>query len=284
MPLQLHTTIVSLNNWLSQVKKRDASIGFVPTMGALHEGHISLIRQAKKENSVVMASIFVNPTQFNNSEDFLHYPRTEAKDRDMLSEAGCDAVFIPDVSQMYPDNEKGHWNFGLLSSVLEGYYRPGHFDGVLTIVKKLFDLVRPTRAYFGEKDFQQLAHIRRLVQVEKMAVEIVSCPTLREPGGLAMSSRNRRLKPAEYAAALHISSVLFGMKKMKEELSPAELEIWGRKELEKISGLRMEYLEIVDPSTFAPLAEWEDAPNAIALTAVYAGEVRLIDNLMLSGY
>ncbi len=256
-------------------------VAFVPTMGALHEGHISLILEAKGPNTLVIASIFVNPTQFNNPSDLEHYPRMEEKDIALLEKAGCDIAFLPSISEMYPEAHKGHWDYGLLSSSLEGKFRPGHFDGVLTIVKRLFEAVSPDRAFFGEKDFQQLAHIKRLAKEEFPSIEVIGCPTVRESDGLAMSSRNLRLSAEERKIAAIISAILFDMKEKKADFTPSELEGYGRSQFELAPGIELEYLEIVDQKTFAPVADWADSVEPIILVAAYVGSVRLIDNLML---
>lgn len=281
MATQIFSTIEDLKSCLSAFKEKEQSIGFVPTMGALHQGHLSLIAKAGSECDIVVASIFVNPTQFNNPDDLKKYPRTVERDLELLGNQGCDVVFIPSVEEMYPTPYKGHWDYGILSSSLEGHFRPGHFDGVLTIVKRFFEIVEPTKAYFGEKDFQQLAHIRRMAREEMPQIAIVGCPTTREEDGLAMSSRNMRLTPEERETALNISRILFEMKDKKADLSPAELEDYGRTQLDLIPGLRLEYLEIVDASTFAPVPDWDELFNPIALVAVYIGDIRLIDNLSL---
>lgn len=277
-------TINDLTTWLDSCKKSGQTLGFAPTMGALHKGHISLINRAKEDNSVVLSSIFVNPTQFNNAEDLKKYPKTIEKDLEMLREAGCDAVFLPSVTEMYPDPDapKGHWHFGLLSDTLEGHFRPGHFDGVLTIVKKFFDIIQPNSAYFGEKDYQQLAHIRQLVITENMPIRIVSCPTLREDDGLAMSSRNLRLTADQRQTALVIYNVLKGIKEQVPQEDPPSLEIWGRSIFLQHPEIELEYLEIIDGHTFSPLADWSDSEEPVALIAAYVGDVRLIDNMRLA--
>lgn len=282
MSLLVFETISSLRTWLEKQKKSGKTLGFVPTMGALHPGHVSLVKTSNQNCDLTVVSIFVNPTQFNNQSDLLHYPITIEADKEMLEAAGCDAVFIPAVSEMYPKAEKGHWDFGTLSHTLEGEFRPGHFDGVLTIVKKLFEIVRPDKAFFGEKDFQQLAHIKRLVDVENMPVEIVACPTTRETDGLAMSSRNRRLSPEQRFQALAISRVLFAMRENPEHLIPAQLLEKSKKELENSPGIRLEYLNIIDGYTFETMADFSESDMPVAVVAAYVGDVRLIDNIRLS--
>ncbi len=280
MEITVFQTIQQTQSWVLENRQRVASIAFVPTMGALHAGHISLIQLARKRADVVISSIFVNPTQFNNPNDLVKYPRTLEKDIEMLQNGGCNALFAPNVEEIYPKLQKGHWDFEALSSRLEGHFRPGHFDGVCTVVKKLFEIVTPDIAFFGEKDFQQLAIIRQLVQHEKMNIEIVGCPTMREPDGLAMSSRNMRLSATEREQALAISRVLFFLKENKNLHSPAKLEKMGRTMLDEEPGLRTEYLQIVDGDTFDDIAHW-NVQRPVALYAGYVGEVRLIDNILL---
>jgi pantoate--beta-alanine ligase len=250
-------------------------------MGALHPGHLSLIARAKAENEVVIASIFVNPTQFNNPEDLKLYPRMEGADTDLLESAGCDVVFIPSVQEMYPTPQKGHWDFQRLTTSFEGHFRPGHFDGVCTVVKKLFEMVNPDAAYFGQKDFQQLAVIRRLVEFEQMPVRIVPCETMREPDGLAMSSRNLRLTPEARDQSLVISRILLSLPQRKLTTSVAALEEEVRSVLASSPGIELEYFSIVNAYTFEALMEWPAPSGAVALVACYCGGVRLIDNVVI---
>lgn len=256
-------------------------MAFVPTMGALHPGHASLVEKGKSLADNVLVSIFVNPTQFNNAHDLANYPRTEQEDLKVLEAIGCDALFIPEVQEIYPTPQKGHWDFGLLSTSLEGHYRPGHFDGMLTVVKILLETVRPSIALFGEKDFQQLALIRAMVRECGLPVRIVGCPTVREADGLAMSSRNLRLTQAERLQALSISTVLLRLPALRHQMGPQQLRAWAWKQLRDAEGVSPEYVEIVDAETFQPLLSWEQAALAVALAAAYVGDVRLIDNVKL---
>jgi pantoate--beta-alanine ligase len=275
--------IEELRQLLDTHRQSGRRIGFVPTMGALHPGHASLLSLARKLNEVVVVSIFVNPTQFSESADLSRYPRTLDKDLSLLRENRCDVVFIPAVADIYPDGlVREHWDFGLRSSALEGHYRPGHFDGVLTVVKRLFAIVQPHDAYFGEKDFQQLALIRSLVRAENLPLEIHAGPTVRETDGLAMSSRNMRLSERDRIAAREISGILFAMRDRRGEFDPPALEQWGRAEFAAVPGIRLEYLEVIDGTSFAPVADWADSDYAVILCAAYVGEVRLIDNVILS--
>lgn len=273
--------ISEIQIWISNQRQIYGSvIGFVPTMGALHPGHISLINKAKETCDIVVVSIFVNPAQFNNPEDLKHYPRTFERDRAMLAEAECDAIFFPSVEEMYPTPEKGHWDFGLLSSTLEGQFRPGHFDGVLTVVKKLFQIVKPDKAFFGEKDFQQLSLIRKMTDYDDLPVEVIGSTLIREKDGLAMSSRNTRLDEAERAKASMISKVLFSMKESERSVSPRDLIRLGENQV-KEADILLEYLSIVEADTFVPIDAWESSQQPIALLAAYVGQVRLIDNMFL---
>ncbi len=249
-------------------------------MGALHAGHQSLIALARQNCDVVIASIFVNPTQFNNASDLAKYPRTLQLDIEKLSDSGCDAVFCPAVEEMYPSNEKGHWNYGPLSNSLEGHFRPGHFDGVLTIVKKLFIAVQPNKAFFGEKDFQQLALIRRMTADESLPIEIIAAPTIREKSGLAMSSRNTRLNAKQLETAAHISRVLFNAAKNARSYDPKTLVSKAKIDFEHIPDISLEYFELVVATTFERVEEWSIEP-CVFLVACYLGDVRLIDNVIV---
>lgn len=252
-------------------------IGFVPTMGALHQGHLSLVMRSKRENEVTVVSIFVNPTQFNDSRDLEKYPRTLDADINLLSQVGCDIVFAPTVDEMYPEKDTRIFNFGTLETVMEGRHRPGHFNGVAQIVSKLFDAVQPHIAYFGEKDFQQLAIIHYMVKRLNMNVKIVDCPIVREPEGLAMSSRNERLTPGQRKIAVNISKVLTESRNFVPDLNPVELMLWVTENLNRIEGLEVEYYEIADVETLQTATNWERP--TVGCVAVFCGEVRLIDNI-----
>ncbi len=264
------------------LKSQTGSIGFVPTMGALHEGHISLINRAKSENELVVCSIFVNPTQFNNPDDLAKYPRTLERDCEMLEKAGCDVVFVPDANEMYPEPPQLKLHFGNLEQVMEGQFRPGHFNGVGIVVAKLFHIAEPTRAYFGLKDIQQVAVINRLVKDLHFNVEIVPCPTLRENDGLAMSSRNARLSadartnaPAIYQALREASVRLInGMPicEIKEQL----IDFFSAR-----PEFNLEYFDIADFATLEPLNEKLSPGNNALCIAAYLDGVRLIDNLIV---
>lgn len=273
-------TVSALRHYLNSVRS-EKTIGFVPTMGALHEGHVTLIDAARSENDVVVSSIFVNPTQFNNPDDLARYPRTLEDDCQKLAAAGCDVVFTPSVAEMYPEPTTLRLNFGELETVMEGAFRPGHFNGVGTVVAKLFNMVQPDKAYFGQKDLQQVAVIRRLVRDLSFGVELVRCPTVRESDGLAMSSRNRNLTDIEREQATTLFKALTLAHDLLVEghsTTQAKAAVTGY-----FTGnphFRLEYVEIVNADTLQ-LASEVLAPGQTAIClAAHLGKVRLIDNLV----
>lgn len=257
------------------------SIGLVPTMGALHQGHLSLVEKATSENEITVISIFVNPTQFNDPEDLKKYPRTLEADLALLEKANVDIVFAPTVEDVYPTKDTRTFSYPPLDEVMEGKARPGHFNGVCQIVSKLFTLTNPTRAYFGEKDFQQLAIIREMVRTYPFQIEIVGCPIMREKDGLAMSSRNMRLTPIQRTQALNISKTLFSAKEKVDTYTLPSLKVWVENEIESSEGLDLDYFEIVDGNTLQPIENWQDASYIVGCITVFCGEVRLIDNITL---
>lgn len=280
--MEIIRNVEHLGEVLGQAREEGRSIGLVPTMGALHAGHISLVDRARAENDVVVVSVFVNPTQFNNPDDLRTYPRTEEADCALLEKAGVDYAFVPSVEEMYPQADTRTFDLGPVGEVMEGAMRPGHFNGVCQIVSKLFDIVGPDRAYFGEKDFQQIAVIKRMVALEGFDIDIVPCPIVRESDGLALSSRNVRLTPAGRAAAPAIHRVLAASKALKEAgATPAEIEKKVIEEINAVDGLETEYYSIVDALTMQPVARWSDAgaDGTVGCVTVYDGEVRLIDNI-----
>ena len=279
--IQVFNYIADLQSYLKAKRDSDLSVGLVPTMGALHEGHLSLIRRAKKENDVAVASVFVNPVQFNNPNDLEKYPRTPEKDIKMLESAGCDAVFMPSVEEMYPTKVEDHYDFGIIEHVMEGACRPGHFNGVAIVVRKLFDIVQPDRAYFGEKDFQQQAIIRKLVHDYNINIEIVPCDIVREKDGLAMSSRNMRLNAEERAIAPMIYKVLQETVANYETMSPAEMKALALKKYSDIKQFDVEYVEIADEADLQAVTDWKDCEHARIFVALQLGPVRLIDNLRI---
>lgn len=255
-----------------------AGTGFVPTMGALHAGHISLVERCLKENAVTVASIFVNPTQFDNRNDLINYPRTLSADIKCLEAAGCDFLFVPSEHEMYPEADTRVFDFGQLDKVMEGAYRPGHFTGVAQVVSKLFDMVQPAKAYFGEKDFQQLAIIRRMAKMMDYPIQITGCPVVREADGLAMSSRNVRLTPQQRQNAPAIAKTLFESKEKITSMPVDRLKKWVVAQIDSNPELQTEYFDIVDRDTLQSATQYE--PHALqGCIAVYAGSVRLIDNI-----
>ena len=279
--MQVFTKANELQIFLNEQLLQKKSVGFVPTMGALHAGHGSLVTRAKSENDVVVVSIFVNPTQFNNSDDLIKYPRLIEKDSEYLTSLGCDIAFIPEVEEIYTnDYELPEISLGFLDETMEGFHRPGHFKGVVQVVYRLFQIVLPTRAYFGLKDFQQVAVIRFMSEKFGLPVEIIACPTLRENGGLAMSSRNMRLNEVQREESTHISKTLLFAAELSKTLSPSEVKLKAI-EFFNQGNLELEYLEIVNPITLESLEnEW--VPNSIACIVAYLGDVRLIDNMELN--
>lgn len=269
-----------LLTYIEALKPGGKSIGFVPTMGALHDGHKALIMQSVAENDITIVSIFVNPTQFNNPADLEKYPRNLERDAEMLEKVGCDVIFTPDATEIYDNDELNgcfDFDFAGLDTVMEGKFRPGHFNGVVQIVSKLFKLVQPNKAYFGEKDFQQLAIIHHMVKTMNFDIEIVDCPIVRESTGLAMSSRNERLNGEQRKKAVEISKVLFESRNFATQLSPVELTNWVVEKINNVEGLSVEYYEIVSSTTLQTLNTWSD--SAVGCIAVFCGEVRLIDNI-----
>ena len=277
------SAIKDIKTEIAGLKTLKNTIGFVPTMGALHYGHVSLIERARRECNVVVASIFVNPTQFNDKNDLLKYPRSPEKDLAMLEATGTDLVFMPDVSEMYPENEaEEKFEFGNLDKVLEGAHRPGHFKGVARVVAKLFRIVTPDRAYFGEKDFQQLTIIRAITSKLFPEIQIIACTTVREVDGLAMSSRNALLDKHTRTEASLISRTLFMVRDSKTNYSVDELKKIVEEKINSSRFLKLEYFEIADALTLQPLSEIDESINARAFIAVKAGTVRLIDNISLN--
>lgn len=276
--IRLSSDLVSTINLLKTSKK---TLGFVPTMGALHAGHISLIESARQNSEIVVSSIFVNPIQFNDPKDFEKYPKTEAEDCKMLEKAGCDFVFIPSVNEVYPPGfKKEIFEFGSLENVMEGAHRPGHFSGVAMVVKRLFELVQPDKAFFGLKDYQQFSIIRELVNQTKMKIEIIGMPTIREKDGLAMSSRNRLLNENDRKEAVTLIRLLNQTKENYLHNNISELKFDFETELAKHSDFRLDYFEIADGKTLQPLID-KTCEEPRAFVAAFIGGVRLIDNVDL---
>ena len=262
-------------------KAEQSGIGFVPTMGALHAGHRSLVERARRENGTVVVSVFVNPTQFNDKNDLKHYPRTPEADARLLEEAGADFVLMPTVEEIYPQPDTRQFDFVLIDKVMEGATRPGHFNGVAQVVSRLFDIVRPARAYFGEKDFQQIAVIKSMVAQLALPIEIVECAIVRGEDGLALSSRNTLLDAAHRAAAPHIYATLRAAVTQSQEMAPARLKEWVTAEVERNPLLKVIYYQSVDARTLQEVAAWDDSPRIQGCIAVQAGDIRLIDNIRI---
>lgn len=263
------------------LRNQGKTIGFVPTMGALHLGHLSLIKESKKENDITVVSIFVNPIQFNNSQDLKSYPRTIETDSKQLQETGADILFYPDEKEIYPDIPTEKYEFGQLETVMEGKFREGHFNGVAVVVKRLFDICLPHKAYFGMKDFQQLAIIKKLVLKLESDIQIIPCPTIRETDGLAMSSRNTKLNNEQRRQAAIISKCLFDAKKHYKEYTVDALKKHIETQINELSEMKTEYVEIVDDINLQPISEWGSTSAMVVCIAAWAGETRLIDNLSL---
>ncbi len=282
--MQIITTKQELLQQVASCQEAHQTIGLVPTMGALHEGHASLVRQSVQDNQVTFVSVFVNPTQFNNKEDLAKYPRNLQADATLLNSLGADFVFAPTPEEMYTAEEMNttfDFDFGGLDSVMEGKMRPGHFNGVVQVVSRLFYLVRPDRAYFGEKDFQQLCIIRYMVERSALKgtfgnLQIIGCPIVREESGLALSSRNQRLSASEKLTAVNISQILFASQQWAKKQSIAQVQQRVSEAINAIEGLELEYFQIVDATTLQPATTFQ---NAIGCITVYCGPVRLIDNI-----
>lgn len=282
--MQVFYSFNALNKALVPLKAKNTTLGFVPTMGALHQGHLSLIDFALSENELVIVSIFVNPTQFNNVTDFDTYPRTVESDLDRLkSYSDKVLVFVPEVKDIYPNGLISQpFNFGGIENEMEGKFRPGHFDGVGTVLKSFFNLIKPKRAYFGEKDFQQLQIVKKLVEIERLPVNIIACPIYREPNGLAMSSRNKRLTKSQFGESSVIFKTLETVKNHFGTKSAQDIAQWVENEFKNKKTFKLEYFEIADETSLKPIAEKVKNKKYRAFIAVFAGEVRLIDNIALN--
>jgi pantoate--beta-alanine ligase len=278
--MELFRTIKALQEALGRDRNNGYSIGFVPTMGALHQGHLSLVRRAGVENERVVVSIFVNPTQFNDPNDLRNYPRTLDADRTLLSTVRCNYIFAPEADEIYPEPDTRKFDFGALEEVMEGHFRPGHFNGVAQVVSKLLDIVKPDKAYFGRKDFQQYSIILNMVSKLKLPIEIVACDIIREEDGLAMSSRNSLLTVEHRAIAPSIYAILKEACTEAASYSPDEVRSHVVEKINEIALLRIEYFEIVDELTLESVTAWDQPGKKVGCIAVYAGSVRLIDNIV----
>ena len=278
--MEIIRTKKDLSEITNKAKNEGKTVGLVPTMGALHAGHLSLIKRARKECDFVAVSVFVNPTQFNNANDLVTYPRTEEADCKLLKSAGVDVAFIPSVEEIYPEPDTRVFDLGEVANVMEGPMRPGHFNGVAQIVSKLFEMVNPDKAYFGEKDFQQIAVIRKMVEICGFNLEIVSCPIKREADGLALSSRNVRLTPEGRKTAPIIYKTLKDSVEYSQSHTLEETKNYVVNTLNATNGLEVEYYEIVDSISMQPVKDWKDTQNGVqGCITVYCGDVRLIDNI-----
>lgn len=281
--MKLISTIKDLKSLLDECRAAGKTVGLVPTMGALHQGHASLVERAVKENDVVVVSVFVNPTQFNDKNDLKNYPRTLDADCALLEKIGADITFAPSVEEMYPTEDTRQFSFAPIDTVMEGACRPGHFNGVAQIVSKLFYAVEPDKAYFGEKDFQQLAIIREMVRQLDLKLEIVGCPIVREADGLAMSSRNTLLTADERQRALTISRALFDSLDYAAGNSLAATKTFVEEKINSTPGLELEYYQIVDGNTLQEINEWSDSDYIVGCIALFCGKIRLIDNIKYKG-
>ena len=277
--MKVVTTVKALREALAEVNPQ--GVGFVPTMGALHAGHRSLVERARKENETVVVSVFVNPTQFNDKGDLKRYPRTPEADAALLEAAGADLVLMPSVEEIYPEPDTRQFDFGEVDKVMEGATRPGHFNGVAQVVSRLFDMMKPARAYFGEKDFQQIAVIKAMVAQLGLEVEIVECPIIRAEDGLALSSRNELLTTEHRAIAPAIYRTLQAAVEKSHTLTPAELKAWVEAEINGTELLKAIYYQSVDALTMQEVEAWSDAERIQGCIAVQAGEIRLIDNIRI---
>lgn len=275
-------TITNSEELRRALGSRDRSgIGFVPTMGALHAGHRSLVERARRECATVVVSVFVNPTQFNDKTDLKNYPRTPEADLRLLEEVGADYVFMPSVEEVYPEPDTRTFDFGMIDKVMEGATRPGHFNGVAQVVSRLFDLVKPAKAYFGEKDFQQITVIREMVRQLRIPVEIIPCPIVRGEDGLALSSRNTLLDTDHRTAAPYIYKVLKAAVEKSHQTTPDQLAAWVTAQVESNPLLKVIYFQVVDAATMQQVRTWEESPAIQGCIAVQAGDIRLIDNIKL---
>lgn len=278
--MEIIRSVKSLDTAVEAARQEGKSIGLVPTMGALHAGHRSLVERARSENDIVIVSVFVNPTQFNNPDDLRTYPRTEEADCRMLEECGVDLAFVPSIEEVYPEPDTRVFDLGPVADVMEGAMRPGHFNGVAQIVSKLFAMTRPTRAYFGEKDFQQIAVIRRMVEIEGFKnLEIVDCPIKREADGLALSSRNVRLTPHQREIAPNIHRIMVESLDKARDCSVEEVKRSVIDAVNAYPEMDVEYYEIVNAADMQPITDWSQATQAVGCITVYLGDVRLIDNI-----
>lgn len=278
--MKVFTQVAAMQDMIDELKVKGSSIGFVPTMGALHEGHISIVQRSQAVCDVTIVSIYINPLQFNNNSDFNNYPIKTDEDMKMLEAMGCDILFLPLQEEIEPSEKEKEFDLEGLSEIMEGHFRPGHLQGMIAIVNKFFDVIQPDKAFFGEKDYQQLASVKKLVQKKQLKVEVVPCATKRESSGLAMSSRNSLLTASEKEEAVKIYDTLVFARRNSDRLSPLELKMKCL-DLLSDSSIKPEYIEIVDESAFMNIDEWDESDRPRVFVAAYLGTVRLIDNMSL---
>jgi len=278
----LFKKVADLQKYIQGERSKGKIIGFVPTMGALHQGHLSLIKKSKSQADITVCSIFVNPTQFNEKGDLDKYPRTIGADIELLTSVETNVLFLPEVNEVYPPglDTTLKLDFGALATVMEGAFRPGHFDGMAQVVWRLLNIVEPDQLFMGQKDFQQLTIVREMLRQMQSEIELIMCPIVREEDGLAMSSRNVRLPEAHRKAAVVLSRTLGAAKNQINEMSPSELRSWGMEQLQ-LPDFKPEYFEIVDGISLQPINSFDDSEFCVACVAVWVGEVRLIDNMVL---
>lgn len=280
--MQIFKTVKEISSYISICKNDNKAIGFVPTMGALHGGHLSLISKCKSENDISVVSIFVNPIQFNNEQDFIKYPRNSDSDLGLLKENDCDIVFLPAEKEIYPEPDNSIINLGYIENIMEGKYRPGHFQGVAKVVDILFNIIKPNNAYFGLKDFQQIAIIKKLVKITNSKVNIVSCPIIREKNGLAMSSRNVRLTSEKRQQASVIYNTISKLNEFINKNDISEFKKWATSEINSRKDFKIEYIEIVDTETLELISSIKNHKSITCCIAVFCEEVRLIDNIQFN--
>lgn len=279
--MKIINTVVELRQLLKELRSQGKTVGYVPTMGALHRGHLSLVKQCLADNDICVVSIFVNPTQFNNKEDLIKYPRDLERDCELLEQTDDSIiVFAPTVEEVYPEPDTRQFDFGQLDKVMEGKFRPGHFNGVAQVVSRFFDIIKPDKAYFGEKDYQQLSIIRQMVSQLQLPVQIVAMPIVREQSGLALSSRNERLTENQRTIAINISKVLFESCQWIDKYSVKETIEKVQSSINSFEGMEVEYFEIVNGKTLQPVNDWEQCDCIVGCIAVFCGDVRLIDNVL----
>ena len=283
--MQIIEKVSELLTYVENGKKKGLKTGLVPTMGALHKGHLSLVKRSRQDNDITIVSLFVNPVQFNNPRDLETYPRRQKEDFELLAKEGVDVVFAPTEEEIYPEgyNRERKFQLGHTAEVMEGKFRPGHFQGVALVVNRLFELCRPTHAYFGMKDFQQIAVIKEMIRNEGLDIEIIACPIVRESTGLAFSSRNQLLNEDERAEASLIYKTLEESKEYSKNHSVQETKVWVSEKINSKENFRMEYFEVVDGETLLPVEEWNESKYIVGCITVYVGEIRLIDNVVYKG-